>query len=254
MTDTILTQIQNVIDSRKGGNPDASYVAQLLHKGEDKILKKVIEEAGETLMASKDGGGEHLVYEVADLWFHTMVLLAHHGLRAEDVVNELARRQGLSGLVEKASRKESWIYITIPYLTCFRIRLLGQKRFTLFSETRCTRFQTAIGAIMDNCIFCKIATKDIPAQTVYEDDEMLCFKDIRPAAPVHLLLIPKVHFDSLAHATAEHQTLLGKMMLKVPQIAQEAGLTSGFKTLINTGKGGGQEVFHLHIHIMGTPA
>lgn len=107
MTDTILTQIQNVIDSRKGSDPDASYVAQLLHKGEDKILKKVIEEAGETLMASKDGGGEHLIYEVADLWFHTMVLLAHHGLRAEDVVNELARRQGLSGLVEKASRKES---------------------------------------------------------------------------------------------------------------------------------------------------
>lgn len=107
MTDTILTQIQNVIDSRKGGDPDTSYVTQLLHKGEDKILKKVIEEAGETLMASKDGGGEHLVYEVADLWFHTMVLLAHHGLRAEDVVNELARRQGLSGLVEKASRKES---------------------------------------------------------------------------------------------------------------------------------------------------
>lgn len=107
---------------------------------------------------------------------------------------------------------------------------------------------------MDNCIFCKIAAKDIPAQTVYEDDEMLCFKDIRPAAPVHLLLIPKVHFDSLAHATPEHQTLLGKMMLKVPQIAETAGLTDGFKTLINTGKGGGQEVFHLHIHIMGTPA
>ena len=107
---------------------------------------------------------------------------------------------------------------------------------------------------MDNCIFCKIAAKDIPAQTVYEDDEMLCFKDIRPAAPVHLLLIPKVHFDSLAHAAPEHQTLLGKMMLKVPQIAKAAGLTDGFKTLINTGKGGGQEVFHLHIHIMGTPA
>ncbi|QTM22311.1 phosphoribosyl-ATP diphosphatase [Neisseria sicca] len=107
MTDTILSQIQNTIDSRKDGDPEASYVAQLLHKGEDKILKKVIEEAGEVLMASKDGGGEHLVYEVADLWFHTMVLLAHHGLRAEDVVNELARRQGLSGLAEKASRKES---------------------------------------------------------------------------------------------------------------------------------------------------
>ena len=107
MTDSILTAIQNTIDSRKGCDPEASYVAQLLHKGEDKILKKVIEEAGEVLMASKDGGGEHLVYEVADLWFHTMVLLAHPGLRAEDVVTELARRHGLSGLAEKASRKES---------------------------------------------------------------------------------------------------------------------------------------------------
>ena len=107
---------------------------------------------------------------------------------------------------------------------------------------------------MGNWIFCKIGTKGSPAQTGYEDDEMRGVKDSRAAAPVHLLLIPKVHFDSLAHATAEHQTLLGKMMLKVPQIAQEAGLTDGFKTLINTGKGGGQEVFHLHIHIMGTPA
>ena len=106
MNDKVLTEIQNVIDSRKGQNPETSYVAQLLHKGEDKILKKVIEEAGEVLMASKDGGGEHLVYEVADLWFHTQVLLAHHGLRVEEVVNELARRQGLSGLAEKAARQD----------------------------------------------------------------------------------------------------------------------------------------------------
>ena len=103
----VLKEISDVIEVRRQAAPESSYVSQLLHKGEDAILKKVIEEAGETLMASKDGGGEHLVYEVADLWFHTMVLLAHHGLRAEDVVNELARRQGLSGLVEKASRKES---------------------------------------------------------------------------------------------------------------------------------------------------
>ncbi len=93
---------------------------------------------------------------------------------------------------------------------------------------------------MDNCIFCKIAAKEIPAQTVYEDGEMVCFKDINPAAPLHLLLIPKVHFDSLAHAAPEHQPLLGKMMLKVPEIAKASGLTDGFKTLINTGKGGGQ--------------
>lgn len=107
MSDPILIEIQNTIDSRKTANPETSYVAQLLHKGEDKILKKVIEEAGEVLMASKDGESAHLIYEVADLWFHSMVLLAHHGLRVEDVVNELARREGVSGLIEKASRKES---------------------------------------------------------------------------------------------------------------------------------------------------
>lgn len=106
---------------------------------------------------------------------------------------------------------------------------------------------------MSDCIFCKIADKQIPASVVYEDEQMLCFKDINPAVPVHLLLIPKVHFDSLAHAQVEHETLLGKMMLRVPQIAANAGLTNGFKTQINTGKGGGQEVFHLHIHILGTP-
>lgn len=107
---------------------------------------------------------------------------------------------------------------------------------------------------MTDCIFCKIAAKEIPAGVVYEDDDMLCFKDINPAAPVHLLLIPKVHFDSLAHAQPEHEALLGRMVMKVPQIAAEAGLSNGFKTQINTGKGGGQEVFHLHIHIMGRPA
>ena len=102
----ILSQIQDVIDARKGVEPESSYVAQLLHKGEDKILKKIIEEAGEVLMASKDGEAQHIVYEIADLWFHNMVLLTHHGLRVEDVVNELARRQGLSGLVEKAQQQE----------------------------------------------------------------------------------------------------------------------------------------------------
>ncbi len=103
----ILTEIQDTLEARKTASPDTSYTAQLLHKGEDKILKKVIEEAGEVLMASKDGGGEHLIYEVADLWFHNMILLTHHGLRVEDVLAELARRQGLSGLVEKANRSES---------------------------------------------------------------------------------------------------------------------------------------------------
>ena len=103
---------------------------------------------------------------------------------------------------------------------------------------------------MTDCIFCKIKDKQIPADVVYEDEHMLCFKDIQPAAPVHLLLIPKTHLDSLAHAEAKHEALLGKMMLKVPQIAADAGLSNGFKTQINTGKGGGQEVFHLHVHVL----
>lgn len=100
----LLTEIQNIIESRKTADPTKSYVAQLLHKGQDKILKKVIEEAGEVLMASKDGQSEHIVYEVADLWFHSMITLTHHGLRVENVLTELARRQGFSGLEEKASR------------------------------------------------------------------------------------------------------------------------------------------------------
>ncbi|UOO82503.1 histidine triad nucleotide-binding protein [Uruburuella testudinis] len=107
---------------------------------------------------------------------------------------------------------------------------------------------------MSDCIFCKIADKQIPAAVVYEDGDMLCFKDIQPAAPVHLLLIPKKHIDSLAHVQAEDGGLMAKMMLKVPEIAEANGLTHGFKTQINTGKGGGQEVFHLHIHILGRPA
>lgn len=106
---------------------------------------------------------------------------------------------------------------------------------------------------MSECIFCKIVQKDIPADVVYEDDDMLAFKDIRPAAPVHLLLIPKQHIESLAHLETRHAPLLGKMMLKVPELARNQGLGNGFKTQINTGAGGGQEVFHLHIHIMGRP-
>ena len=105
MNDT-LQRLTTTLAARKTAAPESSYVAKLFSKGEDAILKKVIEEAGEVLLASKDGDAQHLVYEVADLWFHSMVLLAHHGLTAQDVLNELARREGLSGIVEKANRKE----------------------------------------------------------------------------------------------------------------------------------------------------
>lgn len=104
---------------------------------------------------------------------------------------------------------------------------------------------------MSDCLFCKIARGEIPSRKVYEDDEVYAFHDIHPVAPVHFMLIPKSHLDSLAQAEQQHAALLGKMMTLAPRLAVEQGLSNGFRTVINTGKGGGQEVFHLHIHIIG---
>ncbi len=104
----MLARLAGVIESRlpaNGGDPDKSYVARLFSKGTDAILKKVGEEATETVMAGKDGDRQKIVYEVADLWFHSMIALAHFGLQPADVLAELARREGLSGLEEFALRK-----------------------------------------------------------------------------------------------------------------------------------------------------
>ncbi|MDN0074656.1 phosphoribosyl-ATP diphosphatase [Crenobacter sp. SG2303] len=103
----ILASIADTLEARREASPQSSYVASLFHKGEDAILKKVAEEAAEVLMASKDGEKLPLVREVADLWFHTMVLLTYHGLRPDDVLAELRRREGISGLDEKASRPKN---------------------------------------------------------------------------------------------------------------------------------------------------
>ncbi|GAB3426045.1 histidine triad nucleotide-binding protein [Massilia solisilvae] len=116
---------------------------------------------------------------------------------------------------------------------------------------------------MDNCIFCKIAAKQIPSTTVYEDDDLLAFKDINPAAPVHLLVIPKQHIATLSDCNDSHAALLGKMLALAPKLAAEHGIavqqdadgnrSGGFKTLINSGPNGGQEVYHLHLHVYGGP-
>lgn len=99
-----LGRLADIIESRRHGDPDKSYVARLLSKGEDAILKKIGEEATETVMAAKDGDHKRIVAETADLWFHSLVMLAHYGLRPEDVISELERREGQSGLDEKAMR------------------------------------------------------------------------------------------------------------------------------------------------------
>ncbi|MBU1397138.1 MAG: phosphoribosyl-ATP diphosphatase [Gammaproteobacteria bacterium] len=101
----ILDRLAEMLEARKQAAPDSSYVARLYAKGTDAILKKIGEEATETVMAAKDDQPEKIIYEVADLWFHTLVLLAHKGLKPADVLNELARREGLSGLAEKANRQ-----------------------------------------------------------------------------------------------------------------------------------------------------
>lgn len=104
-----------------------------------------------------------------------------------------------------------------------------------------------------NCLFCRIAAGQIPSSKVYEDDELLAFKDIHPAAPVHLLIIPKVHIASLADADDSHAPLLGRMLALAPKLAREQGAMNGFRTVINTGPDGGQEIHHLHLHVMGGP-
>ncbi|HYD80342.1 MAG TPA: histidine triad nucleotide-binding protein [Paucimonas sp.] len=109
---------------------------------------------------------------------------------------------------------------------------------------------------MTDCIFCKIAAKQIPSKLIYEDDDLIAFHDIRPKAPVHFLIVPKQHIPTLADCTEEHRALLGKMMLMAPRLAEEQGCgykngQGGFRTGFNTGPDGGQEVYHVHLHVLG---
>ncbi len=106
---------------------------------------------------------------------------------------------------------------------------------------------------MSDCLFCRIAAGEVPADKVYEDERVVVFKDINPKAKVHLLVIPRIHLESLADLEPEHDELMGYMMRLLPKLAREQGLEEGFRTIINTGKGGGQVIFHLHIHLVGGP-
>ena len=109
------------------------------------------------------------------------------------------------------------------------------------------------GLRMSDCIFCKIAAGDIPSSKIYEDDDVIAFKDIHPQAPVHFLIVPKKHIVSLAETQSADEPLLGKMLGLVRKLAKEQGCDNGFRVIINTGRDGGQEVPHLHIHVLGGP-
>ena len=106
---------------------------------------------------------------------------------------------------------------------------------------------------MEDCIFCKIVAGKITSRKVYEDDEMLAFHDIHPQAPVHFMIIPKAHVDSLAQCGPEHTPVLGRMLAVAGRLASEQGSPDGFRTIINTGRIGRQDVYHLHIHVVGGP-
>lgn len=108
-----------------------------------------------------------------------------------------------------------------------------------------------------NCIFCKIVAGQVPSRKVYEDEDLFVFHDINPWAPVHFLLVPKQHIASMAQLTPEHERLMGKMLCLAPRLALEQGCgpypEGGFRVVVNTGAEGGQEVHHLHVHVMGGP-
>jgi len=104
-----------------------------------------------------------------------------------------------------------------------------------------------------NCIFCKIVAGQIPAKKVYEDDDIVAFHDIHPWAPVHILLIPKRHVESMVDVTEADAPVLGRMMALSPRLMRELGVTNGFRHVINTGRDGMQEVPHLHLHVIGGP-
>jgi histidine triad (HIT) family protein len=105
---------------------------------------------------------------------------------------------------------------------------------------------------MSDCIFCKIVAGEIPAETVYQDDEMIAFNDISPKAPVHILVVPRDHIPTLNEPGSEHEGLLGRMMLRAAQIAKEKEVAEdGYRVLVNCNSDGGQVVFHLHMHLIG---
>jgi histidine triad (HIT) family protein len=106
---------------------------------------------------------------------------------------------------------------------------------------------------MDHCVFCKIVRGEIPSRKVYEDDDILAFQDIHPIAPVHFLMIPKLHVATLYDCDFGHQGVLGKIMALSGRLAREKGASDGFRAIVNTGRVGRQEVYHVHVHIIGGP-
>jgi hypothetical protein len=166
------------------------------------MIEEDREEATETVMAAKDGDKLRITAEVADLWFHCLVLLARHGLGPDDVRAELTRREGTSGVAEKASRKPQSVARGAPVAWCrMHLRPIHAMGAKPAENERC---RTAC--------FCKIVRGEIPSKKALTRTMTLAFHDIRPQAPVHFMLIPKRHIGSLADVTMDDAGVLGRMM------------------------------------------
>jgi histidine triad (HIT) family protein len=199
---------------RKGAAPDSSYVASLYAKGTDAICKKVAEEAAETIMAAKDGDRLHWCAKSP-----TCGSTAWSCWRSSASASTTCWSSSAAARGSPASTK----------------RRAGEPD-------------------MSDCIFCRIARGEIPSKKIYEDEEIFAFHDINPIAPVHFMIVPKAHVPrSDGGPTPSHQAL-GRMLLKANELARGRALNDGFRTIINTGRIGHQEVYHLHVHILGGPS
>jgi hypothetical protein len=186
-----------MIESRKlanGGDPDKSYTAKLFAKGDDAILKKIGEEATETVMAAKDA--------------RAPAATAARCCTKWPTCGSIRWCCWPSSISSRSRCSTSW---------------RGAKACPASTKKPRARNNPLHGVVVENCLFCKIAEKKIPSSIVYEDEDLLAFKDINPAAPVHLLLIPKKHFSTLSDCSANEAPLLGKMLALAPRLAEEAG-------------------------------
>ena len=209
----ILERIYDTIVERKAVRQPESYVTKLLDGGVDRILKKIAEEAGEVILAAKNDKREEIIYEVADLLFHTLLVLGYHDITVGEVYQE--------------ARPPLW-------------------------EIRIEDHYSGKGGEVSTGIFCRIVDGTIPAKIAFQDDRVLAFHDVNPQAPVHVLVIPKRHVQSLQDITRDDGDLLGHLLMVCKEVGSGQGLgESGYRVVTNVGPDAGQSVFHLHLHLLG---
>ena len=226
---SVIDRLFAVIEDRKTGDPEESYTARLHVGGRAGIVRKIGEEAVETIIAAMTGDAGEVARESADLLYHLLVLWSDAGVRPADVYAELARREGVSGLEEKRRRGG------------------GRDSRGAGSEGRVRM------AYDDENVFAKVLRGEIPCDRVYEDDHALAFNDIDPQRPVHVLVIPRGRYVDVGDfvANASDAEVAG-LFRAVGKVAEKTGVAKdGYRILSNVGAHGHQEVPHFHVHVFG---